>query len=154
MRRREFLSALGGAAAWPVAAGAQQGERKRRVAFLHGLAENDQEALARVAAFREGTRDARLDRESQHHNRTSVLRRRYRTNPSSCEGTGRLAARRYRRWRHSGHCRAEASDTHHPDRLLSGQRSGRTGLRRQLGAAGRQHHRLHIHRLSHDRKVA
>ena len=55
MRRREFLSVIGGAAvAWPLAARAQQAERVRRVVFLHGLAENDQEALARVAAFREG----------------------------------------------------------------------------------------------------
>ena len=55
MRRREFLGVFGGvAAAWPFAARAQQGERMRRVVFLHGLAENDQEALARVVAFREG----------------------------------------------------------------------------------------------------
>ena len=55
MKRREFIGLLGGAAAaWPFAVGAQQGERMRRVVFLHGLAENDQEALARVAAFREG----------------------------------------------------------------------------------------------------
>ena len=55
MKRREFITLLGGtAAAWPLAVRAQQGERMRRVVFLHGLAENDQEALARVAAFREG----------------------------------------------------------------------------------------------------
>ena len=55
MKRREFIRLLGGAAAaWPFAVRAQQGERMRRVVFLHGLAENDQEALARVAAFREG----------------------------------------------------------------------------------------------------
>ena len=55
MQRREFITLLGGtAAAWPLAVRAQQGERMRRVVFLHGLAENDQEALARVAAFREG----------------------------------------------------------------------------------------------------
>ena len=55
MKRREFVTALGGAAAaWPFAVRAQQGERMRRVVLLHGLAENDQEALARVAAFREG----------------------------------------------------------------------------------------------------
>ena len=55
MKRREFITLLGGAAAaWPFAVRAQQGERMRRVVFLHGLAENDQEALARVAAFREG----------------------------------------------------------------------------------------------------
>src|SRR6266567_3194717 len=54
--RRKFLATLGGAAvAWPLAARAQQpGERMRRVVFLHGLAENDPEARARVAAFREG----------------------------------------------------------------------------------------------------
>ena len=55
MKRRAFITLLGGAAvAWPLAARAQQPERMRRVVFLHGLAENDPEALARVAAFREG----------------------------------------------------------------------------------------------------
>jgi putative ABC transport system substrate-binding protein len=54
MKRREFVTLLGGAAAWPLAARAQQATGVRRVAFLHPLAENDAEVLARVIAFREG----------------------------------------------------------------------------------------------------
>jgi len=54
MRRREFIGLLGGAAAWPFGLRAQQAERVRRVAFLHPLAENDPEVLARVVAFRQG----------------------------------------------------------------------------------------------------
>ena len=55
MKRREFIAGLGGAAAaWPLMAGAQQPDRVRRVAFLHGLAESDPEVQARMAAFREG----------------------------------------------------------------------------------------------------
>jgi ABC-type uncharacterized transport system substrate-binding protein len=54
IRRRKFLATLlgGAAVAWPLARA--QGERMRRVAFLHPYADNDPEVRARVAAFRRG----------------------------------------------------------------------------------------------------
>jgi len=56
IERRKFLATLGGAAAWPLAARAQQGERMRRIGLLMGAAD-DPEGQARVTALKQGLQD-------------------------------------------------------------------------------------------------
>src|SRR5215510_6038557 len=58
MRRRKFIAALGGAAAWPVAARAQHTSGVRRVGVLVNVASNDPMGQARVAAFVQGLQAA------------------------------------------------------------------------------------------------
>jgi ABC-type uncharacterized transport system substrate-binding protein len=57
MRRRQFITFLGGAAAWPVAARAQRQDRTRRVGVLMALAQTDPEAQVRAQAFEAGLRE-------------------------------------------------------------------------------------------------
>ena len=54
MRRRAFISLLGGAAAWPIAAWAQQGERMRRIGVLMGLDPDDASAAEHLRALKGG----------------------------------------------------------------------------------------------------
>ena len=57
MNKREFITLLGGAVAWPLAARAQQAERVRRIGVLMNLAAEDAEGQARLAAFLQGLQE-------------------------------------------------------------------------------------------------
>ena len=58
MRRRDFIKVIAGSAAWPLAAGAEQAQRMRRIGVLMHLAADDPEGQRRVAAFLQGLQEA------------------------------------------------------------------------------------------------
>ena len=57
LRRREFITFVGGAATWPLAARSQQADRVRRIGVLMGYDENDPEGKYRYSALTQALAD-------------------------------------------------------------------------------------------------
>ena len=155
IERRKFLATLGGAAAWPLAARAQQPDRMRRIGVLMGYAESDPEVQAYIAAFREG-----LQKLGWTEGRNIRIDTRWAA-PDDAESMQRFAKELVAlqpdlilSQQHTHHRRAAATNAHHPHRFRDRCRSGRQRLRRELRAARRQRHRFHLYGADDGRQVA
>jgi putative ABC transport system substrate-binding protein len=129
MRRREFIKVVAGsaAAAWPLAARAQQSEGMRRIGVLMNLASDDAETQARLAAFQRTLqqlgwsvgRNVRID---------------YRWGAGDADRIRTFAAELVALAPDiilsTGSRGVAAGDPHSADRIRNGRRSGRQRLRR------------------------
>ena len=154
MKRRQFITLLGGAAAWPVAARAQQAGGMRRIGVLMGATENDSETQPWVAAFREG-----LEKLGWSEGRNILIdtrwatpgdvksRERFAKELARCSSTSffRIARPSLRL------CCNKRARSH---RFRPRCRSGRERLRRELSEARRERHRFHSVRAVDSRQVA
>jgi putative ABC transport system substrate-binding protein len=150
MKRREFITLLGGvAAARPFAARAQQAERMRRIGVLLSLAADDTESSVRLTAFVQGLQEfgwavghnVRID--TRWGAGDPALFRKYAAELVALAPDVIL-----------GHGADAASDTHRADRIRAGHRPSRRWLRREPSAAGRKRHGFRPVRIWHQREMA
>jgi hypothetical protein len=135
MKRREFITLLGGgAAAWPLAARAQQRDPVKRLGVLWGLAENDNVYEPYLSVFKQRLQDLGwIDGRN--------VRVEYRFTGVVAERI-RIAARAGCDFRdnQSSSGGSIAGDADHSDCLYARLRFGRKRLRSELGASSRKHY--------------
>ena len=143
MLRREFISFLcTTAAAWPLAASAQQTERVRRIGVLMALSEADRDARAWLFEFKRGLVESgwtdggniRLDIRWAGSNVDLMSK--------FAKETGHPESRRDPRKLHSSYPRAPARNTDGPDRIRNCWRPTRLRVCCQSGSPGSKHHRI------------
>ena len=136
MRRREFITLLGGAAAWPLAARAQQAERMRRVGVLTAMSETDPTLPSRMAAFQKGLQAFGWAEGRECEHCLPACDRRLGPVEIRGIGAGRRgpgADRGLEQSGSDGNARGRPVDAR---RIRVGRRSGRQRVRRKLGRPG------------------
>src|SRR5262249_29779801 len=130
MMRREFITLFGGAAAWPLAARAQQAERVRRIGMLMAMTADNPESAPRLAAFAQGLQQSgwtigqnvRVDYRWSGGNADSMRKH--------AAEIGRSLSRRHPGPFERGRRAVATGDPNHSDRVHGCHGPGRRRLRR------------------------
>jgi hypothetical protein len=155
LKRRDFITLLGGAAAaWPLGARAQQGDRMRRIGVLMNLAADDPEGQARLTAFAQGLqqlgwtdgRNVRIDYRWGAGDRRCLSQ--------ICRRAFSARARRHFGLGHPKRSSIAEGDPHRTHRIRAGRRPRWSRLGREPRAAGRKHHRFYPYGIRHRREMA
>jgi len=152
MRRREFISLLGGAAALPLAAKAQH--RTRRIGVLMPFGTNDSEGQARVAVFRGGLAELGwIEGQNLHIDYRWADDPLTQLQPYASELVEQMPDAILAQ-QHGTRCGIAASDAHDSYRIRPSVRSRSTGLCCKLGASRRKCNGIHKFRIRYAREMA